>query len=152
MVNYACAFSQSDLGKYFEWIIIYIINTMYISNARWSTPGPHLRVNLMRSPHSNYNRPSGIRSLCCTNLWCHMHLFSKIPSALRWGLNGGMSLRNGMWHDLRNSIILRNLIYGKWRKEKNSTGKHRPIRLTQCCTQFKPFGNKTFCFRNFHII
>ena len=29
---------------------------------------------------------------------------------------------------------------------------HRPIRLTQCCTQFKPFGNKTFCFRNFHII
>ena len=26
----------------------------------------------------------------------------------------------------------------------------RPIRLTQCCTQFKPFGNKSFCFRNFH--
>ena len=21
MVNYACAFSQSDLGKYFEWLI-----------------------------------------------------------------------------------------------------------------------------------
>ena len=30
--------------------------------------------------------------------------------------------------------------------------RNRPIRLTQCCTQFKPFGNKTFCFRNFHII
>ena len=30
--------------------------------------------------------------------------------------------------------------------------KNRPIRLTQCCTQFKPFGNKMFCFRNFHII
>ena len=29
---------------------------------------------------------------------------------------------------------------------------NRPIRLNQCCTQFKPFGNKTFCFRNFHII
>ena len=28
----------------------------------------------------------------------------------------------------------------------------RPIRLTQCCTQFKPLGNKTFCFRNFHIM
>ena len=28
----------------------------------------------------------------------------------------------------------------------------RPIELTQCCTQFKPFGNKTFCLRNFHII
>ena len=27
----------------------------------------------------------------------------------------GMSLRNGMWHDLRNDIIMRNLIY---------TGKH----------------------------
>ena len=24
MVNYASAFSQSELGKYFEWIIIYI--------------------------------------------------------------------------------------------------------------------------------
>ena len=27
-----------------------------------------------------------------------------------------------------------------------------PMRLTQCCTQFKPFGNKTLCFRIFHII
>ena len=27
-----------------------------------------------------------------------------------------------------------------------------PNRLTRCCTQFKPFGNKMFCFRNFHII
>ena len=25
----------------------------------------------------------------------------------------------------------------------------RPIQLTQCCTQFKLFGNKTFCLRNF---
>ena len=28
--------------------------------------------------------------------------------------------------------------------EQTSCG-HRPIRLTQCCTQFKPFVNKTFC-------
>ena len=38
---------------------------------------------------------------------------------------------------------------------KGFTLKHennRPNRLTQCCTQFKPFGNKTFCFKNFHII
>ena len=28
----------------------------------------------------------------------------------------------------------------------------RPIQLTQCCDQFKPFGNKTFSFRNFIII
>ena len=34
-------------------------------------------------------------------------------------LKGGMSLRNGMLHGLRNVIIMRNLIYGKWRKEKN---------------------------------
>ena len=27
-----------------------------------------------------------------------------------------------------------------------------PIQLTQCCTQFKPLGNKTFCFRNFLIM
>ena len=27
---------------------------------------------------------------------------------------------------------------------------NRPIRLTQSSTQFKLFGNKTFCFRNFH--
>ena len=26
------------------------------------------------------------------------------------------------------------------------------IQLTQCCTQFKLFGNKMFCFRNFPII
>ena len=28
MVNYACVFSQSELGKYFEWIITYIILKM----------------------------------------------------------------------------------------------------------------------------
>ena len=26
-------------------------------------------------------------------------------------VNGGMSLRNGMWHDLRNSIIMQNTRY-----------------------------------------
>ena len=39
-------------------------------------------------------------------------------------VKGGMNLRNGMWHGLRNDIIMRNLIYGKWREEKNSTGKY----------------------------
>ena len=34
----------------------------------------------------------------------------------------------------------------------NNWSRDRPIRLTQCFTQFKPFGNKMFCFRNFHII
>jgi len=36
----------------------------------------------------------------------------------------GMSLGKGMWLGLRNDIIMRNLIYGKQRKEKNSSGKH----------------------------
>ena len=33
-------------------------------------------------------------------------------------VKGGMSLRNGMSHGLRDDIIMRNLIYGKWHKEK----------------------------------
>ena len=34
-------------------------------------------------------------------------------------VKGRMSLRNGMWHGLRNDIIMRNVKYGKWRKEIN---------------------------------
>ena len=34
---------------------------------------------------------------------------SFVPVAVR--VKGGMSLRNGMWHGLRNGIIMRNLIY-----------------------------------------
>ena len=39
-------------------------------------------------------------------------------------VKGWMSLRNGMWHGLRNDIIMRNSIHGKWCKEINLTGKH----------------------------
>ena len=39
-------------------------------------------------------------------------------------VKGGMSLRNGMWHGLRNDIIMRNLIYGNGAKKKHATGKH----------------------------
>ena len=39
-------------------------------------------------------------------------------------VKGGMSLRNGMWHGLRNDIIMRNVKYGKWLKEMNYTEKH----------------------------
>ena len=31
MVNYASALNQSELGKYFEWIVIKIINHLNIS-------------------------------------------------------------------------------------------------------------------------
>ena len=34
-------------------------------------------------------------------------------------VKGGMSLRNGMWHGLRNDIIMQNVKYGNWRKEIN---------------------------------
>ena len=34
-------------------------------------------------------------------------------------VKGGMSLRNGTWHGLRNEIIMQNVKYGKWRKEIN---------------------------------
>ena len=36
-------------------------------------------------------------------------------------VKGGMSLRNGMWHGLRNDIIMRNVIYAEWLKEINKT-------------------------------
>ena len=42
-------------------------------------------------------------------------------------LKGGMSLRNGMWHGLRNDIIIQNVMYRKWPKEINQTGKHGPV-------------------------
>ena len=38
-----------------------------------------------------------------------------------------MNLRNGMWHGLRNDIIVWNLRYGKWRKEINYTEKHARV-------------------------
>ena len=34
-----------------------------------------------------------------------------------------MTLPNGMWHDLRNGIIMQNVIYAEWLKEINSTQK-----------------------------
>ena len=40
-----------------------------------------------------------------------------------WGVavrvKGRMSLRYGMWHVLRNDIIMRNVKYGKGRKQKH---------------------------------
>ena len=34
MVNYVCAFSQSESGKYFEWIIIIIYNIFQSNMAQ----------------------------------------------------------------------------------------------------------------------
>ena len=38
-----------------------------------------------------------------------------------------MSLQNGMWHGLQNDIIMRNVKYGKLRKEINETEKHARV-------------------------
>ena len=40
MVNYVCAFSQSELGKYFEWIIIrrYINGDLYFTVPEFNIP------------------------------------------------------------------------------------------------------------------
>ena len=43
--------------------------------------------------------------------------FSRGRATVR--VKGGKSLRNGMWHGLRNDIIMRNVKYGNWRKEIN---------------------------------
>ena len=59
------------------------------------------------------------------------------------------------WKDLQANdegwilLILSNGNRNEW---GCNSGSNRPIRLTHCCTQFKPSGSKTFCFRNFHII
>ena len=59
---------------------------------------------------------------CCRNLYrLFMHVNAHKVTCGNSGpvrVKGGMSLRNGMWHGLRNDMIMRNLIYGKWRKEK----------------------------------
>ena len=34
-------------------------------------------------------------------------------------VKGGMSLKNGMWHGLRNYMIMWNVIYAEWIKEIN---------------------------------
>ena len=39
----------------------------------------------------------------------------KTPFTVR--VKDGMSLRNGMWHGLRNDIIMRNVVYSEWPKE-----------------------------------
>ena len=45
MVNYACAFSQSELGKYFEWIIKRFIGLMIIGLYPENLKGKFSRVS-----------------------------------------------------------------------------------------------------------
>ena len=45
MVNYACAFSQSELGKYFEWIIKHFMGLMIIGLYPENLKGKFSRVS-----------------------------------------------------------------------------------------------------------
>ena len=83
-----------------------------------------------------------------------------------WGpsTQGKIFLRNLGFKTMMNIFLHRLWLTPSWQNkfiiisakgtaiQKESGDCHWPIRLTQCCTQFKPLGNKTFCFRNFHII
>ena len=42
-------------------------------------------------------------------------------------VKGEMSLRNDIWHGLRNDIIMRNVIYAEWLKEINFKLKRAPF-------------------------
>ena len=42
MVNYACTFSQSELGKYFEWIIILIIIKSQLLGSIYKDDSPFI--------------------------------------------------------------------------------------------------------------
>ena len=42
-------------------------------------------------------------------IWARERLLRSLDFSVR--VKGGMSLWNGMWHGLRNDIIMRNLIY-----------------------------------------
>ena len=55
-----------------------------------------------------------------------------------------MSLRNGMWHGLRNDMIMRNVKYGKWHKKSiKLTDVHAVVSVLPCSPTKK--GNKNLC-------
>ena len=51
-----------------------------------------------------------------------------------------MTLRNAdMWHDLRNGIIMRDVIYAEWRKEMNSTKNYVFVKAYLTFPMIMPF-------------
>ena len=57
-------------------------------------------------PHSQHH---------CIKDMLPMKIYPCLSDPVR--VKGGMSLRNGMWHGLRNDIIMWNVIYAEWPKE-----------------------------------
>ena len=56
MVKYACAFSQSELGKYFEWIIIIINKRFYSLTEIFRQPTKIEKINRLPTKLLNFNR------------------------------------------------------------------------------------------------
>ena len=52
-----------------------------------------------------------------------------------------MSLRNSMWHDLRNGIIMRDVMYAEWLKEINLTKKNVFAKAYITYRTIMPFRN-----------
>ena len=56
-----------------------------------------------------------------------VHLINRNHPWLSVRIKGGMSLRNGMWHGLRNDIIMRNLTYADHFQRNKLSRKERPF-------------------------
>ena len=76
----------------------------------------YVRVPVCYTAVSSCNASPTGEERCVTTLKTAVQQTIPVP-AVR--VKGGMSLRNGMWHGLRNDIIMRNVKYGNWRKEIN---------------------------------
>ena len=66
--------------------------------------------------------PSSLKPLI-TNVYSFLAFRAFFPVRVK----GGMSLRNGMWHSLRNDIIMRNLIYADRFQRNKLNWKERPF-------------------------
>ena len=64
-------------------------------------------------------------------------------------VRGGMSLRNGTWHGLRNGIIMRNIIYAQWFKENKISVSRNLAKLGRGCTAGRNFAGVSICVGGF---
>ena len=77
------------------------------------------------SPNERWEGMLGVAASVLAVVWKQMQqLPAMLGPAVHRGkgtvrVRGGMSLWNGMWHGLRNDIIMRNVIYAEWPKEIN---------------------------------
>ena len=66
-------------------------------------------VNHFKSPQPPHPQPPPPTTL--QKRWISPRTLKTAPREVR--VKGGMSLRNGMWHGLRNDIIMQNVIYAE---------------------------------------